>query len=767
MIHSRCYCQALVQQQQQQQQETRPMSPAAARAHVIHSLETKLETDLKRVEKDAAKATAKDHRHGNHTIDLSPRNLTRLDKDLVRVRTDVRHLVRAIEAAEMELQVLKQQMLVQQLELQQKKTKMTTEKILDQLHAGKLSVKVDYVTGELVRTNNVHASLRGANNNNNNNMTAFVTDNNNTASQSDDSEKLAVSLEEEERITEEMALEDIIASAQKSAMKQQQQQEFDDDETDPEAISSDADVRRNINLDLNDDLRSRVQREIEHLRLGADPATFSIDFELMMDIVKLAMTAAFFGLVAVFLRLPPTAGFLFGGMLIGPSCLELIGSIHEVQTLAQFGIIFLLFEQGLLYSQTYSGAAVLGSTLATGRMEELPESHDAIVSPKSTDKLLSRKGSKIKKSRSLSFQSNTPTSSVGTALDHDANVVGSIVLILLVFTTLTIVVLLDVASSVQEAVVVTCAISVCSTTIVSENLHAAHIASSAWGKGVLKMIVSEAYLLDVQDPRKSNFLTGLLPAAAIVQKAMHDLFMVPLLALPELLAFISELADDDDDDIEAESTSLHAIAVQVGLIAAFLAFSVFIGKRVIGAANLAQARMMGAKGELFTLSVVAYALLIASMSERLKLSIEVGAITAGIILMKSPYVPKVLASIQSITSVFGGMYLTSLGMIMSPSFVVQEASSILQLVCLIGMFKLVLVSTTLNRFFDYGITSSLAVGSAMAQISETSLLVMAKAQRLGLVSRKTYLLFIPTTCILLTLAPFSAAQLYVVTPFAL
>jgi hypothetical protein len=38
---------------------------------------------------------------------------------------------------------LKQQMLVQQLELQQKKTKMTTEKILDQLHAGKLSVKVD------------------------------------------------------------------------------------------------------------------------------------------------------------------------------------------------------------------------------------------------------------------------------------------------------------------------------------------------------------------------------------------------------------------------------------------------------------------------------------------------------------------------------------------------------------------------------------------------------------------------------------------------
>ena len=146
----------------------------------------------------------------------------------------------------------------------------------------------------------------------------------------------------------------------------------DDDDTVP-VLNKEADLAGDqMEIELNDDdLRWRVKEEIEYLRSGADPATFSIDFELLLDIVKLAMTAAFFGLLAVFLRLPPTAGFLFGGCLIGPSCLDLIGSIHQVQTLAQFGIIFLLFEQGLLYSQTYSGAAVLGSTLATGRMEEL------------------------------------------------------------------------------------------------------------------------------------------------------------------------------------------------------------------------------------------------------------------------------------------------------------------------------------------------------------------------------------------------------------
>lgn len=697
---------------------------AATRSDVIHNLETKLETDLKRVEKDAAKAE-----QANQKTDASGKNQTKLNKDLGRVRSDVKHLVRAIEAAETELERLKSQMAIEQLNLRQKSAKMQTEKILDRLHSGKLGVKVDYVTGELVRPNTRTANLRG---NNATGGVVAVANSNNTVAQVSESENVEASLEEEERMSEELALKDIIDAAQKNAGKQQQDFEADDDTV--SALHNDADLAGDqMEIELNDDLRSRVKQEIEHLRSGADPATFSIDFELLLDIVKLAMTAAFFGLLAVFLRLPPTAGFLFGGMLIGPSCLDLIASIHQVQTLAQFGIIFLLFEQGLLYSQTYSGAAVLGSTLATGRMEELPEAHDTVSSPKTTDKLLSRKGSNVRKLKSSSSQSNLTSASTDiAAVDHDPNIVGSIVLILLVFTTLAIVVLLDVVSSVQEAVVVACAIAICSTTIVSENLHAAHIANSHWGKGVLKMI------------------------------AMHDLFMVPLLALPELLAFISEFAadgSDDDDAVEGDTTSFHAIAIQVGLIIGFLGFSMFTAKRVIGAANLAQARMMGAKGELFTLSVVAYALLIASMSEKLKLSIEVGAILAGIILMKSPYVPKVLASIQPITSVFGGMYLTSLGMIISPSFVVQEASSIIQLVCLIGMFKLVLVSTALNRWFDYGITASLAVGSAMAQISETSLLVMAKAQRLGLVSRKTYLLLIPTTCIMLTMAPFSAAHL--------
>lgn len=125
--------------------------------------------------------------------------------------------------------------------------------------------------------------------------------------------------------------------------------------------------------------------------------------------------------------------------------------------------------------------------------------------------------------------------------------------------------------------------------------------------------------------------------------------------------------------------------------------------------------------------------MVALVSDELKMSIEAGAVLAGVALFRSQHVGEVIRSIQSITSVFGSMYLTSLGMIMSLSFLFREAHEIVELVVLIDIFKTALVSIVLNRLFDYGVLPSVAVGSAMAQISEVSLLLLAKGQRLGLI----------------------------------
>ena len=244
-------------------------------------------------------------------------------------------------------------------------------------------------------------------------------------------------------------------------------------------------------------------------------------------------------------------------------------------------------------------------------------------------------------------------------------------------------------------------------------------------------------------------------------KSTHDLFMVPLLALPELLSSLVKSNDSIDDDTFNSSAlwGISSIFGKLVLVGVFLKGSTFVATHIIRAAITADGHLRSVKGELFTLSVVAYALMIATVSEELSMSIEAGAVLAGIALFKSSYVSKVISSIQPITSVFGGMYLTSLGMIISPAFVLEEAGSIIKLVFLIGVFKLALVSVSLHRFFGYGMNPSIAVGSAMAQISEVSLLVLAKSQRMGLIPRKTYLLLIPTTFIMLSLAPFSASML--------
>lgn len=56
--------------------------------------------------------------------------------------------------------------------------------------------------------------------------------------------------------------------------------------------------------------------------------------------------------VTVFRRinLPPIIGYLFVGMMLGPSALGLVKSVDDARVLAEFGVVFLLFTLGLEFS---------------------------------------------------------------------------------------------------------------------------------------------------------------------------------------------------------------------------------------------------------------------------------------------------------------------------------------------------------------------------------------------------------------------------------
>nr|WP_242032330.1 cation:proton antiporter [Aphanizomenon flos-aquae] len=62
--------------------------------------------------------------------------------------------------------------------------------------------------------------------------------------------------------------------------------------------------------------------------------------------------AACGGLLAALLKQPVLLGYIIGGMVVGPSGLRLIKELIQVETLAQFGVAFLLFALGVEFSLT-------------------------------------------------------------------------------------------------------------------------------------------------------------------------------------------------------------------------------------------------------------------------------------------------------------------------------------------------------------------------------------------------------------------------------
>jgi CPA2 family monovalent cation:H+ antiporter-2 len=74
------------------------------------------------------------------------------------------------------------------------------------------------------------------------------------------------------------------------------------------------------------------------------------DFRLIVDLVSVLAIAAGGGLLASLLQLPVLLGYVIGGMVVGPAGLGLIKEVIQVETLAQFGVAFLLFALGVEFS---------------------------------------------------------------------------------------------------------------------------------------------------------------------------------------------------------------------------------------------------------------------------------------------------------------------------------------------------------------------------------------------------------------------------------
>ncbi|XP_021730200.1 K(+) efflux antiporter 5-like isoform X1 [Chenopodium quinoa] len=94
-----------------------------------------------------------------------------------------------------------------------------------------------------------------------------------------------------------------------------------------------------------------------------------VDFRLISDLVILIVSAAVGGIIFSCLGQPVIVGYLLAGSMIGPGGLNCISEMVQVETVAQFGVVFLLFALGLEFSMTKLRA--VGPVSALGGMLQI------------------------------------------------------------------------------------------------------------------------------------------------------------------------------------------------------------------------------------------------------------------------------------------------------------------------------------------------------------------------------------------------------------
>ncbi|WIA16636.1 hypothetical protein OEZ85_013299 [Tetradesmus obliquus] len=113
----------------------------------------------------------------------------------------------------------------------------------------------------------------------------------------------------------------------------------------------------------------------------------------------------------------------------------------------------------------------------------------------------------------------------------------------------------------------------------------------------------------------------------------------------------------------------------------------------------------------------------------------------------------VCANIESIQNVLTALFVASMGLIMSPVFLLHHATVLLAGTLVVTLVKAAVV-TLVVRLFGVPLRLGLAVGLSMAHIGEFSLVLLSMANQLRLLSSQVYMLLLGVTAMSLLTTPF-------------
>lgn len=192
---------------------------------------------------------------------------------------------------------------------------------------------------------------------------------------------------------------------------------------------------------------------------------------------------------------------------------------------------------------------------------------------------------------------------------------------------------------------------------------------------------------------------------------------------------------------------------RAGLLAAgFLAVMAIFGARIF---PWLMARIASWNSrELFLIGVVAIGLGIGYGTYLVGLSFAFGAFVAGIVLNRSEYSHQALADIGPLRDVFVMLFFVSVGMLLEPEFLLENAATVALIVVAIFVVKGAIFAGV-SRSFGYGNIAPFAVGLGLFQVGEFSFVIAQLGISTEAISEELYSIVLTTAVVTMALTPFT------------
>jgi K+:H+ antiporter len=258
---------------------------------------------------------------------------------------------------------------------------------------------------------------------------------------------------------------------------------------------------------------------------------------------------------------------------------------------------------------------------------------------------------------------------------------------------------------------------------------------AAWFGALLSLSSTAVVLKSLSEQGVMGTLSSRVIIGMLVAQ---DLAVVPLIiVLPELGSL---------------GQGLSELGVAALRAAAFVAVMVVFGRRVL---PWLMARVAAWNSrELFLISVVAIGLGVGYATYLFGLSFAFGAFVAGLVLSQSDYSHQALADVEPLRDVFAMLFFVSVGMLLDPAFLIQNAGTVALVVALVFAVK-GLVFAGVVRAFGYGNIIPFVVGLGLFQVGEFSFVIARVGVEEEAISQSHYSIVLSTAVITMSLTPFA------------